>query len=156
LLQINDSVFLDQRYLKTSRYLLESKNPLLVRILDSLEAGGVSIPVHVEDGWYILKLVNIWQNVVLTENEYLRLKQEASNAVFKKKMDLLSDKYVNELMFKNSPVIKRNPFNIVRSYLGKFYLSNDKYESWELEEKLNSALAGLPDDINNQVLVTFK
>ncbi|MFO7446233.1 MAG: peptidylprolyl isomerase [Ignavibacteriaceae bacterium] len=153
--QLGDSVFFDERFLKTNRYLLWLKNPILAEIVDSLKIGEASVPIHVEDGWYIVKVINIWQNVVTTESEYQKLRQEAVNAVYKKKMDMLSDQYVNELMLKNNPVIKREAFNIVRSYLGKLYLREDKYEDWQLEQKLSQSLSESQGDINNSVLISL-
>ncbi|RPI66849.1 MAG: peptidyl-prolyl cis-trans isomerase, partial [Ignavibacteriales bacterium] len=120
--QINDSIFLDERYMKVDRAELEQKNPLLAKIIDSLKAGEVSIPIHVEDGWYIVKLNNAWENMITTATEYEKFNQEAVNVLTKKKMDVLSDKYVNELMSDNQPVIKRNTFNFLRSYLGNYLL----------------------------------
>ena len=141
--QINDSVFLDERYMKIDRFKLEKKNPLLAKIIDSLRAGEVSVPVLVEDGWYIVKLNNMWENLITTESEYEKLKQEAVNVLTKKKMDFLSDKYVNELMIDNQPVIKRNTFNFLRSYLGNYLLDPEKYKEWNLTSKLNEAIKNL-------------
>ena len=141
--QISDSVFSDERYMKTDRFKLEQKNPLLAKIIDSLKTGEVSVPVLVEDGWYIVKLNNVWENLITTEAEYEKLKQEAVNAVTKRKMDILSDQYVNELMIDNQPVIKRITFNFLRSYLGNYLLDPEKYKEWNLTSKLNEAIKNL-------------
>jgi len=152
--QVNDSVHFDDRYLRSDLYQLKKKNPALARIIDTLKAGDVSLPVHVEDGWYIIKIDNISQNIVTTESEFLRLKQEAKNAAIKIEMDKLSDEFVQNLMLKNNPVIKRDAFNVVRSYLGKYLLPPDDYEDWQLEQKLNASLQKL-DDIPKAALVTL-
>jgi hypothetical protein len=141
--QISDSVFSDERYMKIDRFKLEQKNPLLAKIIDSLKTGEVSVPVLIEDGWYIVKLNNVWENLVATEAEYEKLKQEAVNAVTKRKIDILSDQYVNELMIDNQPVIKRNTFNFLRSYLGNYLLDPEKYKEWNLTSKLNEAIKNL-------------
>jgi hypothetical protein len=54
--QINDTVFFDNRYMKIERDLLGKKNSALAAIADSLKAGEISLPVHTNDGWYIIKL----------------------------------------------------------------------------------------------------
>jgi hypothetical protein len=141
--QINDSVFYDDRYMKINRYKLEQKNSLLAGIIDSLKAGEISLPIHTEDGWYIVKLDNVWENIITNQTEYERLRQEAVNALTKNKMDILSDKYVNELLYENEPVIKRDAFNLLRSYLGNYILDSVKYNEWNLTSKLNEAKKNL-------------
>jgi hypothetical protein len=61
--QINDSVSADDRYMKIDRYRLERKNAALAGIVDSLKAGGISLPVHADDGCYIVKLENAVRNM---------------------------------------------------------------------------------------------
>jgi len=39
--------------------------------------------------------------------------------------------------------IKRDVFNVLRSYTGKFSLSSEKYSEWELDKKLDNALTNL-------------
>jgi hypothetical protein len=155
LTQFNDSVAVEDRSLATNIYLLENKNPQLYRIIDSLIIGYISPPVHADDGWYLVKIKNLEQNIITTDSEYLRLKQEAVNALTKKQMDQISDQFVNELMYNSKPVIKRDAFKIVRSYIGKYYLPESKYREWKLSEKLNEETTNLEVDINNKVLVTL-
>ena len=58
-------------------------------------------------------------------------------------MDILSDQYVKELFVDENPIIKRDVFNVLRSYLGKFILTPEKYSEWELDNKLDIALSNL-------------
>ncbi len=138
--QINDTVSIEDRSLKSSRYQLEMKNRDLGKIIDKLEIGTTSSPVKTNDGWYIVHLKNISYNMVPSETEWNTVVDEAKRAVTKIKMDRLSDKYVNELMVEQKPVIKRKPFQILRSYLAGFELPKGKYLEWELEQKLEDAL----------------
>ena len=142
-LQINDSVLIDDRQLKSSLYNIYLKNPLFAQIVDTLKAGNISNPIHTGDGWYIIKIDNIIQNMITGEAEYNKLKSESINAITKSKMDMLSDQYVKKLFSIESPIIKRDAFNVLRSYLGKFILSPEKYSEWELDDKLDVALANL-------------
>lgn len=141
--QINDTVFLDMRSMKVSAFDLMKKNPVLYKIVDTLTAGHYSAPIHTDDGWYIVKLNNIIKNMVNTETEYNKLRYEAEEAVTKFKMDALSDIFVDSLMRIENLVIKRDGFNILRSYLGKYVLENEKYEEWNLKEKLEKSLENL-------------
>jgi len=141
--QINDSVYLDMRMMNISAFDLMKKNPALYQITDTLKAGSISAPIQTGDGWYILKINNISKNIITTESEHNKLKYEARQAVTKFKMDELSDRYVDSLMRSENLIIKRDAFNILRSYLGKYLLPDEKYNEWELEEKLDAALNNL-------------
>ncbi len=141
--QISDSVYSDERMMKTTRYSLGKNNPTLASIVDTLKAGSYSPPVHVEDGWYIIKLNNFFTNLVTNETEQQKLEYEAKQALTKSKMDKLSDEFVNSLFNENNPTIKRETFNLLRSYLGKFRLKKETYANWDLDEKLNTAIKNL-------------
>lgn len=156
-LQINDSIFVNDRSLKTNFYQLEKKNPQLAGIIDSLKAGEISPPIHVNDGWYIIKLENIRRNLITTESELENLRSESITALKKNKMDSLSEVYVNKIMETNAPVIAKNTFEILRSYLGEYFLQKEKYETWNLPEKLKSALEKAEKkNYNNLRLVELK
>lgn len=141
--QISDSVYLDERMMKVTRYSLGKNNPALASIADTLKAGSYSIPIHVEDGWYIIKLNNVFTNLITNQTEQQKLEYEAKQALTKGKMDILSDEFVNNLFKENNPTIKRKAFNLLRSYLGKFKLEKEFYNIWALEEKLNEAIKNL-------------
>ncbi len=103
----------------------------------------VSNPIEADDGWYIFKIHNVWQNIITTETEMIRLRQESINSLKKNKMDKLSDDYVHKLLLNRNPIIKRQGFNILRSYLGIYNLTEEKYNEWNLSQKLDEALAAL-------------
>jgi len=141
--QLTDSVLIDDRQLTSSLYSIYLKNPQIAQIVDSLNPGKISDPIHTSDGWYIVKIENIWKNMITSESEYNKLKSESINAITKSKMDILSDQYIKGLFSNENPIIKRDVFNVLRSYLGKFILTPDKYSGWELDEKLEAALTNL-------------
>lgn len=137
--QLNDTVSIDDRSLKSSRFQLEMKNPELGKIIDRLENGTTSAPIKTNDGWYIVRLKNFSYSLITSEEDQNRIFEEARRAVMKMKMDRLSDKYVKELMAAQNPVIKRKPFHILRSYLAKYELPEEKYIEWKLDQKLEEA-----------------
>lgn len=137
--QLNDTTGIDDRSLKSSRYQLEMKNPELGRIIDKLESGTVSAPIKTSDGWYIVRLKNFSHNIISSETEQNKILSEARTAVMKIKIDRLSDEYVNELMSEQNPVIKRKPFQILRSYLAGYELPKEKYFEWKLDQILEEA-----------------
>jgi len=141
--QINDSVFRDDRQMKSSLYNIYMKNSLFAQILDTLKAGTTSAPIHTDDGWYIIKIDNVWRSLITTETEQTKLRSESIDALKTSKMETLSDEYVKNLFDKEKPIIKRDAFNILRSYLGKFVLSSENYSGWGMDSKLDSALSHL-------------
>lgn len=142
-LQINDSIALDQRQMTISLFDLKKKNPSLAQIIETLPVGNLSSPIHTDDGWYLVKFDNLIQNLITTEAELNKLRNESIEALTKRKMDYLSDQYVNKLFTEENPIIKRGPFNILRSYFGKRVLSEKKYKEWELDKKLENAIYNL-------------
>ncbi|MDA3859795.1 MAG: hypothetical protein PF445_01075, partial [Melioribacteraceae bacterium] len=156
----NTKVEIDSKELMTTRYLLGKKNSHLGKIVDTLENKKFSKPMFVEDGWYIIYLESFNQQTILTETEFTRLKVEATNAIKKIKMDSISDKYVDDLMSKNKPIIHSTAFRILRSYLSNYILDKELYEKWSLSKKMNEALAELErnnkSDIRNLTLVNLK
>jgi hypothetical protein len=154
--QLSDSVPAEDRSMKSTLFGLEKNNPQLAQIVDSLKPGGVSIPFHVPDGWYIVKLSNMSRNMITTGTEYQRLKQEAENAAIKRNMDSLSNVYVQQLMIDNKPVIKKDAYSMLRSYLGKMILEKEKYDSWQLEQKLDDALKNLNPEPGTSTLVEMR
>ena len=158
-LQFEDSIFQDDRSLKTSRFNLGKRNSDLAELIDMLPIGEISNPVAVGDGWYILKIINVWQSQIATETEMIKLRQEAINFLTKNKMDALSENYTNDLLLNQNPIIKRQVFNVLRSYIGKYSLSQDLYNEWQLEGKLTQAIEELgvtKTNIGNLELVKMK
>ena len=158
-LQFEDSIYLDDRSMKINRYQLGKKNPELAEKVDTLPVGEVSNPIEADDGWYIFKIHNVWQNIITTEAEMIRLRQESINSLKKKKMDKLSDDYVHKLLLDQNPIIKRPGFDILRAYLGIYNLTKEKYDEWDLSESLNKALEELQvtkDSIGRVLLIKMK
>jgi len=141
--QLNDSVFADNRQMKSSLYNIYIKNPVFAQILDTLKAGNILAPIHADDGWYIIKIDNVWKNLITNETEQNKLRSESIDALNTSKMAELSDHYIKSLFEEEKPIIKREAFNTLRSYLGKFVLTPEKYSDWRLDMKLDSALSDL-------------
>ncbi|MBU1098399.1 MAG: peptidylprolyl isomerase, partial [Bacteroidetes bacterium] len=95
--QFSDSVSVDMRSLKTTRYLLGQKNPVLAKLIDTLRIGTYSSPIYSDEGWYIIKLNNVWNAILTNETELHKLKYESRQAIVKNKMDKASDLYVHNL-----------------------------------------------------------
>lgn len=150
--QFNDtSVYLDDRSLNISEFALESRNPIIAAKAALLKPGEYSEIFFAYDGWYILQVVNKWTNLITAETEFNKLRSEAENAVKKRKMDRLSDEYVNALLYNSKPIIKRIPFNILRTYLANYLISQKQFEEWGLKIKLEQALDSLGNPTSENV-----
>lgn len=141
--QITDSVFLDDRQMRSSLYNIYLKNPIFAQIIDTISVGTISSPIKNDDGWYIIKIDNIWKNLITSESEYNKLKSESIEAITKSKMDILSDQFVKNQFESEKPTIRRDVFNLLRSYLGKFIFTSERYSELELEKKLDVSLSNL-------------
>jgi hypothetical protein len=138
-----DSTVMNERQLKTDLYHLKMKNPVMAKIIDTLKVGKVSLPIHAQDGWYLVKLENVFRNLILTESEKNRLRSESIEAVKTNKMNRLSEQYVVGLMNNENPVIRKDEFSVLRTYIGKYILPKEKFEEWKLAARLDSVLAAL-------------
>jgi len=141
--QLNDSVFINDRQMKSSLYDIYMKNPLLAEILDTLHTGNIPPAVHTDDGWYIIKVDNINKSLITGGAELNKIRSESVESLQKSKMGIKSDEFVKSLFDEEKPVIKREPFIFLRSYLGKFVLEPAKYSEWGLDSKLDTALAAM-------------
>ena len=150
---------LNDRNMKIHRNMIGKKNTEIAAIIDTLQVGQVYNTIETDDGWYIFKIHNVWQNIITTEAEMIRLRQKSLNSLKKKKMDKLSDDYVHKLLLDQNPIIKRQGFNILKTYLGTYNLTKEKYDEWNLSESLNKALKELQvtkDNIRWVLLIKMK
>jgi|YelNatPaOPRAMG01_1025707.scaffolds.fasta_scaffold01403_5 hypothetical protein len=138
--QLKDSVYSDERSMNTDAFKLRMQNPQMFDIVEKLKLGEVSTPIKGPDGWYIIKLVNIWHNVITTQSEMEKEKYDATEAIKLNKSDKESDIYVRKLMLKHNPVIQGRVFDILRSYLGNFLLPQNKFNEWDLEGRMSKEL----------------
>lgn len=139
-MQLKDSVYADQRSMKINKFKLRMQNQTMYNIIDTMKAGEISKPVQGPDGWYIVKLIDIWKNMIETQSENAKEKDDAVNAITLNKSDKISDTYVRQMMLANNPVIQARAFDILRSYMGKSILKEDKFKSWKLDERMQKEL----------------
>jgi hypothetical protein len=145
--------------LEITRYHLSLRNPDFAKIIDTLTIGKVSKPFFRNGGWYIFKLEKAWKDIIVNEEQYSRLKSEAVTSLKKKKMDALSDIYVDKIMTENSPTIKRIPLNIAVAFIADFMLPREKYKDWNVSSFLQKAVKKsgikLPPQANRLPLIEY-
>lgn len=149
-----DSVTADTRTMQVDKFDLRWRNPQFASVVDTMKISQVSLPVHGPDGYYIVKLADTWKSMIVGEAKHDR---EAKNVEFilkKEKADKISDKFIHNMMIRHNPIIKGKVFDILRSYLGGYYLPKEKYNKWNLDSRLKKELKELKTkDYNNLALV---
>jgi len=131
-LQLRDSVSAEDRALRTTRFDLAMTNPVLAGILDSLAVGTVSLPIHVDDGWYIVRITGSQTSPIMTQTEEERLREDVHRAIVQRKSDRLSDQYVNQIILDSKPTIERRAFDILQTYLAKNIVPSGQFAQWDM------------------------
>ncbi|MHB1688999.1 MAG: peptidylprolyl isomerase, partial [Ignavibacteriaceae bacterium] len=150
-MQLNDSVFYDQRSMKIDKFKLSTRNPGLSKVVDTLKLNEISPPVKAPDGWYIFKITDIWKNEIVTGTIYQKDEYDARTALEEQQMDSLSDVYVHNMMLNHNPVIQARAFDLLRSYMGSYALPANLYKGWKLNERLQNEIQNF-DSLNEEQL----
>ena len=154
-----DSASADNRSMQTTRFKLEMKNGPLAAAVESLTTGTVTPPIHAPDGWYLVKIVDVLKNPIITESENSKLHEDVRRALQQHRSDSLSDEYVHHMLLAQNPVIDKESFELLQAHLGRKFLPAEKYSAWEMEKKL--ALHARPPNLDSidlerpDVLVTM-
>ncbi len=155
--QLKDSVYKDQRSMRMDKFKMKLRNPEMLAVVDSLKVGEVSQPIHGPDGWYVVKLIDIWKNPITTQSEFEKEKADAIEALKLNRSDKESDIYVRTLLLEHNPVIQGKAFDILRSYMGNIVLPKNKFDSWNLDGRMQKELKDFhslsKDQMGKMVLV---
>lgn len=158
-LQLQGGVKPEDRALETTKFKLRMKNPMFASIIDTMPAGAVSLPVHGPDGWYVVKLADAWKNPIITESEEAKMREDVKRSLKQRLADSLSDDYVQSMIVAQHPIIVREPFNAIQAYLGKKFLSEEKFVEWGLAGRKGAKElkdVSRLDTIASRVLVQLK
>ena len=157
--QRNHEDTLTDRSLETTLFKLETYNPELARNIAHLHKNETSAPVKGPDGFYIIRIDQVWQNPLVTETEYMSLKDQALKTLTSAKADALAGEYVEEKMKSVNPIIKADGFNIVRAYLAEKGLTRDTRVKWDIPSTFMTEAGPLPISSSAKLLsrplVTF-
>lgn len=158
-LQLQGGVKPEDRALETTKFKLGMKNPMLASIVDSMPAGAVSLPVHGPDGWYVVKVADAWTNPAVTQSEEVKMREGVKRSLKQRLADSLSDDYVQSMIVAQHPIIVRESFNAIQAYLGKKFLSEEKFVEWGLAGRKGAKElkdVSRLDTIASRVLVQMK
>ncbi len=132
--QFRDSVKRDDRSMETTRFKLEGRNPVLARLVDTLKPGTVSLPIHVEGGWYLVRYTGGVKSLIITQSDEIKMRDDVKRVIMKRKSDALSDHYVQAVMMTKKPTIIRDAINNLQMYLAHEILSPEKFSEWRMYE----------------------
>lgn len=121
-----------QNSLETSVLRLEKDNPDLARELADMHSQEIRGPILGSDGYYIIRIDEIWQNPVLTHTAEQQLRDRVMTTLRSMKADDLASEYVQRKMLGANPVIKAEGLNVLRSYLAGKGLSGEKRTEWQI------------------------
>lgn len=154
--QLSDSISLDDRMMEKTRFRIDLDNPSLGRIVDTLQYNEPSLPIKVNEGWYIVNIHNVTRDVIMTESQHAQQRERAKRKLLQYKAERLADQYVHGMMMQQNATIKREAFNRLMAHIGKMALRPEKYEEWELAAFLDENSNGNFIEINgNAVLVQY-
>jgi hypothetical protein len=134
-LQLHRGVKPEDRALETTNFKLRMANPMFASVIDTLSAGEVSLPIHGPDGWYVVKVADMWRNPVITESEEAKMREDVKRSLNQRLADSLSDDYVQRIILAEHPIIVRECFNAIQAFLGKKLLSKEKFDEWGLASR---------------------
>lgn len=120
------------RAMESSLLQLQHTSPDFVDELTKLASQQISEPIEGPDGYYIVRVDEIWQNPLLTQSAELQLRHQVQTLLTAAKADALAREYVRTKMLAANPVIKADGFNIVRAYIAQKALSKDRRVQWEI------------------------
>lgn len=120
------------RTMETSILRLERDNPDFAQKLAKLQSQSISEPIAGPDGFYVVRMDEIWQNPILTHAAEEQLRHQAVALLTSAKTDELAREYVREKMLVANPVIKAEGSNIVRAYIAEKGLSKDRRVEWQI------------------------
>ncbi len=153
-----DSLFLAQpdslgdRSLETTVLGLELSVPEFALAIRTLRVKEISPPLEGPDGFYIVRIEQIWQNPLLTESDAARLRAETLSALKAARAEALASAFAEEKMRSAAPVIKAEGYNIVRAYLADRGLSHDRRLSWNIPSTFMTEAGPVPITSSEQFL----
>jgi len=158
-LQLQGGVKPEDRALETTKFKLRMKNPMFASIIDTMHAAAVSLPVHGPDGWYVVKVADAWMNPTVTQSEEAKMREDVKRSLKQRLADSLSDDYVQRMIVAQQPTIVRESFNAIQAYLGRKFLSKEKFDEWGLASRKGAKElkdVSRLDTIASRVLVQMK
>ena len=147
------------RMLEITLLQLERNNPELADHIVRLRSQEVSAPINAADGYYIVRMDEIWQNPILKETDHGNLRTEVTKVIETIYADRLAQDYIRSMMAAVYPLIKAEGFNTLRAHLAEKGLSRDTRLKWNIPSTFMTEAGPFPlwasGEFLNRTLVTF-
>lgn len=131
-LQGPDSVLAANRTMEATLFQIRMKNREIGKVADTLKPGHTSASLKGADGWYVLRVIDESRNMLATQSDEAKLREDVSRALLQEKSDSVSRVYLNTLMSERHPVIVPETFDLVSSYLAQSILDSSRAREWAL------------------------
>ena len=157
--ELEGEVTLSNRSAETTLLKLERDNPDLAASLVKLRSGQISRALEGNDGYYIVRVDDLWQNPLSTQTEQTSLREEAIKVGKEIHANALATLYVRNKMKQADPVLKAEGFNILRAYLAEKGLSHETRIKWSIPATFMTEAGPQPISASakflNRTLVSF-
>jgi len=141
-----------QQSLETTVLALERDNPEFASRIRSMRSQEVSGPITGPDGFYIVRLDELWQNPLVTESEMRDLRLRAREILVQTRAEALARDYVRTKMGAANPVIEADGFNILRAYIAERGLSRDRQLEWKIPSTFMTEAGPMPISSSGEFL----
>jgi len=150
-----ESLYLDQKEaggpafdhsVQTTLLELERDNPEIAVQIAGLQNQEISPPIRGPDGFYIVRVDEIWQNPLMTSTAEAEMRAHARKTLVSIRADALAREYIRKIMVQASPVIKAEGFNILRAYLAQRGLSKNTRLTWQIPGSFMTEAGPVPLD----------
>ena len=133
-----------ERFLETTLLLLERDNPVFASRVRSMRSQEISPPIEGPDGFYIVRVDEVWQNPLMTESAAGDLRVRAREIVVETRADALARDYVKATMRTANPVLTADGFNILRAYIADRGLSRERRVEWDIPSTFMTEAGPMP------------
>jgi hypothetical protein len=133
-----------ERRLETTLLKLQRDSPTFADRIKGLRVLEVSDVFPGPDGFYIVRIDQLWQNPLQTESESAATREEAAVLMKSVKADALAGGYVKQIMLAANPVIKADGFNILLAYIAEKGLSRETKLTWEIPATFMTEAGPMP------------
>lgn len=131
-LQGSDSALSAYRAVGGTLFQIRMDNPAVGAVADTLRLLRPSAPLKGADGWYIIRIVDETKDVLTTQSDDIKLREDVSRALLQHKSDSLSKQYVSTLITSNRPVTVPETVSLLSCYLALKFLDSSDVREWGL------------------------
>ncbi|HEX9007598.1 MAG TPA: peptidylprolyl isomerase [Bacteroidota bacterium] len=128
--QAPDSAARLNRTMNGTLFDIRKRNAAIGAVLAGLSPGNVSPPVQGPDGWYFVRIREEWLSALQSETEQITIRHDVEAVLRQQKADSISNRYILDLMGRHRPVIEKESFPLVLSFLAQYFADSADAAAW--------------------------